>query len=325
MIVLLALALVASACTGSGKSEGSSAARPSSSAQVAGLEVSSLAGTPRALADVDGEVWVALADAKTVRRGDDGFTELDGIPFDLVATPHGVWVALVDGPSGALVRIDPHTGEQDLRVSLTGDDTSPESITFDGRLLWVLDARRQRLLSVHPGTGEVGKSIPLDVQPDSVASGRLGVFITGDGQSSLFWLRPLAGHNVIDGVTDLCNGPRGMAVDRTRVWVACTAGDQVVSIDPQTAVAEVSVDLPFPHAIVLTGERVLVVLAKGPTVAVLDRADGTLVRQVALDDQPGPVSSPLDALISRKDLVVAHPGADKIYRIPLAALLSETS
>jgi DNA-binding beta-propeller fold protein YncE len=303
-------AVLLAGCSGPGDSGDAAPPAPTSSSP-AGLEVTELDAGPVGVADVAGTAWTALVDEGTVRTADDDRIAVGDAPLRLVSTPDGVWVSVIR--DGTVVRIDPATGKVAQTVRLRPAGSEPEGVAWDGRRLWVVDQAHDRVVPLAPdGTQLVATEV--DDEPRLVSTGPSGTWVTSYAGSALTLVDrdrsrtvPLAG----------CVGPQGVAEAGGRVWVACTLSGKVVALDARSMeqVTEID-DVPDADAVVATGDTVYVVGQSGPTVYVIDAANGELTDTVALDDAT-PTNENVGAAVVGDDLVVTHPDERKIYTIPL--------
>ena len=318
LLAALALTLTAAACGGSdsagsdaaGTGPSSSSPSPSSPAQLRQLDDGAVG-----VADVGGQAWLVQPEAGTVLPGDGDPIKVGNAPLRIVETPDGVWVSVIR--DGSVVRIDPTTHEvTTFRLKPAGSE--PEGLAWDGRHLWVVDQAGGRVVEAD-GNGRVVGSYDTDDAPRLVAAGDHGVWVTNYYGGSV---SRVAGGRVRTEPLDGCSGPQGVAEVAGRVWVSCTLTGSAVALDARTMdqVAEVP-DLPDADAVVAHGDTVYVVGQSGPTVYVVDAVSGTLLDTVPLDDAPR-TSENVGAAVVGDDLVVTHPDARTVYRIPLSALVT---
>ncbi|WP_123392046.1 hypothetical protein [Nocardioides aurantiacus] len=276
-------------------------------------------GSPSEVAAVAGGVWVTQPERRSLWREGAASVPVPGEPLDLVETPFGVWVALGDGVGGSLVRVDASTGEIRQRVSLTSDDTAPTRLSYDGQRLWVLDAARASVVVVDPATGRVDRRIMVDARTQEVASGGAGTFTTGQAELPLAYLADDR-EGIYRVASEVCTLPDELAVSIDVVWVACTDAGRVVAVDPGADSPAAIADLERPDDVVLTSRGTVVALSEGPTLVLLDPADGTERARLRLGDDPAPVSGGVELAEVGVDVVVLHPGTERLYRVPLTDL-----
>lgn len=276
-------------------------------------------GSPSEVAAVAGTAWVTQPERRSLWREGEAPVPVPGEPLDLVETPFGVWVALGDGVAGTLVRLDAVSGEVRQRVSLTSDDTAPTQLSYDAGRLWVLDTVRASVVLLDPATGEVGRRTVVDARSQELASGALGTFATGQAELPLAYLADDR-TGVYRVASEPCTSPGDLDVGVDLVWVACPDAGQVVAVDPGAEDPAVSVDLDRPEDVLLTSLGTVVALAEGPTLVLLDPDDGTERHRVRLGDDPAPATGGVELARVGDDVVVLHPGTERLYRVPLAEL-----
>jgi hypothetical protein len=293
---------------------------PPASATVAavpsdGVDVTRLDSGPVGLAAVGAGLWTALPEAGTVRTAHGHETRVGPTPLRLVETPAGVWVSVIG--NGTLVRIDPGTGDVDLRVRVRPAGSEPEGLAFDGETLWVVDQAGDRVLPMDPETGRFGTAVEVGAGPRLVATGPDGVYVSSYVGSSVT--------RVVDGrpttaPAGTCTSPQDLTEAGGVLWVACTTDGRVVGLDATTlqVVAELP-DLPAADAVVADGDRVYVVGQRGPTVWTVDTASREVAAGLVLDGQER-TGENVDAVIVRGHLWVSHPEARRLYDVPLTQL-----
>ena len=300
--VLLALAVLSLAACGGSSGDGPAPSGP---------DVTQLDAGPVGVADVGGEAWTVLVDAGEVRTADDERIPVGDAPLRIVDTPDGVWVSVIN--DGAVVRIDPASGEGDQTVELTPRGSEPEGLAWDGAHLWVVDQAGGRVVELD-GAGKIVDDFATDDEPRLVAAGDHGVWVANYGGTSV---SRVADGRVRTVHLTSCVGPQGIAETAGRVWISCTLSGKAVALDAVTMkqVAEVP-DLPDADAVVANGDTVYVVGQSGPTVYVLDAATGA-VRDTVRLDEAHPTSENVGAAVVGEDLVVTHPDEQKIWTLPL--------
>jgi streptogramin lyase len=264
------------------------------------------------VADVGGTAWLVQPEAGTVLPGPDGDPiDVGEAPLRIVSTPDGVWVSVIR--DGAVVRIDPATGDVDTTVQLKPKGSEPEGLAWDGAHLWVVDQAGGRVVEVDPD-GAVVDEFETDDEPRLVTAGDSGIWVANYGGTSV---SRIADGKVRTVRLTACAGPQGIAEVAGRVWVSCTLSGKAIALDAATMkpLADVP-DLPDADAVVGHEATVYVVGQAGPTVYVLDAQSGDLRDTVELDDAT-PTSENVGAAVVGGDLVVTHPDVRKVYTLPL--------
>ncbi len=286
-----------------------------SPAPPAGVEVTELAEGPVGLAAVDRTLWAALPRAGTVLGAGDRQTQVGSLPLRLVATPDGLWVSVIG--DGSLVRVDPDSGEVDLRVRLKPRTAEPEGLAYADGTLWVVDQAGDRVLALDPASGTVRDEYPTGHEPRLVTAGRSGVFI---GDYSGGSVSRVADGRATTRNAGSCLSPQGLAEAAGVVWVACTVDGQVVGLDAKTLKPLVELpDLEYADAVVADGDTVYVVGQQGPTVWTIDAASREVTGELVLGDAPATTEN-VDAVLVRGSLVVSHPETRRLYDVPLRLL-----
>jgi sugar lactone lactonase YvrE len=185
---------------------------------------------------------------------------LDAGPDDpyFVAAEADAWVLSL---AGDLIRIDATTGAE------TGVRRVSEAslLAVDPDAVWIADGVRGTVLRIDPDDGSVVAEIEtgIEVLPSTV---RLPM---PEGAAREF--------SLIGGI----------ASDGESVWVGDRA-ERVLVIDPDRNEVVSTFDVPVrPDQVQVVGDLLLVTNLTGGEVAVVDAADGAVVRQVELDDLAG--------------------------------------
>ncbi len=263
----------------------------------------------------DAAVWAALPGSGEVWVDEKTTVPVGTLPLRLEATPTGVWVSLIG--DGELARIDPETGEVDVRTKLRPATSEPEGLAYDGTSLWVVDQAGDRVLELDVATGGVLDEYPTGHEPRLVTSGPSGVFV-GDYTGGS--VTRVADGSATTRNAGSCLSPQGLAEAAGILWVACTVDGQVVGLDAGTLEPVVELpDLASADAVVTDGDTVYVVGQEGPTVWTIDARTQQVTGELVLDDAP-PTQENVDAALLRSSLVVSHPESGRLYDVPLGLL-----
>lgn len=287
-----------------------------------GVDVTELDDGAVGVADVDGEAWTALIDAGQVLTGDGTRVDVGTAPLRLVDTPDGVWVSVIS--DGRIVRVDPASGEVDLRVRLRPAGSEPEGLAYADGILWVVDQAHDRLVPVDSTTGDVGEALDVGGAPRLVSAGTGGPWVSNYGGGSvsrvLTTVDSLPSPRVTTRRVPHCLGPQGLAEAGGVIWVACTIDGKVVGLDARTLQPVVTLDgLAGADAVVADGDTVYAIGQQGPTVWAIDASTRKVVTTLVLDDAGG-TSENVGAAVVGTDLVVTHPDARRRYDVPLRLL-----
>lgn len=278
-----------------------------------GATVEEEAGQPIGVTDVGGKAWFGLNGTGEVRLGTGATVVVGSHPLRLAPAPDGgAWVSVFG--DGMLVRLDPH-GSVAARVPF-GHRGSPEGIATDGAELWVVDEDTSEVAHLDSGSGtEVGR-FAVGSQPRLLALDATRVWVTSwaDG-----------GVTAVDRRTGaigpqrlrVCLGPQGIALAGGVVWVACTADNVVVALDPTDLSELARLPLPYADALTAADSRIFAVGQKGPTVLVIDAVTRKDLARIPLGTHPPVSDGNVGVAVSDHTLVVTHPEAARIWRLPL--------
>ena len=280
LLGLLALLALSGAC-GAATRDAATPSRSGASRAPASL-VRTAAGPVGLTVDSRGRVWVADADAGRVSRLDaagkpDLGRPVGQAPLRLAGLDGGIWVTVFS--DGALRRLDEITGRV-TRTVRTGPE--PEGVTAAFGSLWVVLQASAELLRVDPHDGRITERYRVGTGPRLVRAGGGALWVSDFETGRILRVDPGTGRVRQSAV--LCNGPQGMLFTAGRIWVTCTPDDTLVAVDPHTLRRTSLVPLagsPDPITAGADG-RMLVGLQKGPAVAVVDPASGTVVRREVL-------------------------------------------
>ena len=331
VVVAVGCLVLASGCSGADSPGATTSSAPPSATQSpaasptespteslappAGVDVTELAEGPVGLAAVGTGLWAALPRAGTVLGTGDRQTQVGSLPLRLVATPDGLWVSVIG--DGSLVRIDPDSGDVDLRVRLKPRTAEPEGLAYSDGTLWVVDQAGDRVLALDPDSGAVRDEYPTGHEPRLVTSGRSAVFVGDYSGGSV--TRVAAGRATTRNAGS-CLSPQGLAEAAGVVWVACTVDGQVVGLDAKTLKPVVELpDLEYADAVAADGDTVYVVGQQGPTVWTIDAVSRRVTGELVLGDAPATTEN-VDVVLIRGGLVVSHPETRRLYDVPLRLL-----
>ena len=254
-----------------------------------------------------------------MRTGQDRRIAVGAAPLRLVGTPAGVWVSVIR--DGSVVRIDPATGNVDLRVRLRPAGSEPEGLAYDGSTLWVVDQAHDRLVPLDPESGRPGTPVRVGAAPRLVSAGPAGLWVGNYGDGSVSRVTTGAG-----GVTVRTGAPVPASRRRgsPRRPVSCgspaPSTAQVVGLDARTLEPVTTLpDLPAADAVVADGDTVYVVGQQGPTVWTIDARSRRVTGKLVLGDAPQTQENVAAALVGDR-LVVSHPEQQSLYAVPLRLL-----
>jgi len=226
-----------------------------------------------------------------------------------------VWVSVFG--DGALVRLSAQ-GTVLRRVPF-GATGRPEGIASSGSELWVVDERAKEVAKLDSGTGAPVARYPVGAEPRLLALGETMVWVSGYGDGSLTGVHRTTGR-IGPTRAGVCRGPQGVAVAAGTVWVACT-DDHVLLALSATDLAELArFPLKDADAVTASGNRVYAVGQSGPTVLVVDAVGRAELGRVPLGGYPAVGDGNVDAAVVADALVVTHPEARRVWRVPRSAL-----
>jgi hypothetical protein len=198
---------------------------------------------------------------------------LPGGPDWLAADARQVYVRRDDGHVDML---SPATGAINLTVDVGGDFCQGIGASEADFGVWTCSGRD--VVSIHPGTGEVGDPITVNKAAEQghlvVAFHRVWILV-GDG-STLVGLN--SGTGKTESEIDLGARCLDVAADTTSVWALCALDDVVLRVDPATGDMLDRVDVTEPRSIAFSDGAVWVGAAR--SVVRLDAASLELVATI---------------------------------------------
>jgi serine/threonine protein kinase len=256
---------------------------------------------PQAVAYGAGGVWVANVEDETITRIDPRTHELvrSGIgvpdyPSDVITGAGDAWVAL--GATAELVRINPEQNQTSGPVSAIGANAgcgAPfASLAFGADRIWFLCEGGSEFGSYDPRTG-VARRLALECQLATFSKSRLPRYAGMTFGLDTVWIANSAGNQVLGVDPVICQdpdevsagaGPIAVAVGGNSLWVANFEADTVTRIDDPAGGA------PVPNTFdVGDGPSDIVVDANG--VWVVNKLDRNVMR---LDPETGHVEATID-------------------------------
>ncbi len=206
-------------------------------AEIAQPAQGGLANAPTSIAVGGGAVWIGsslVTDGSLVRidptQRNSARPIAIGVPVNGLAFGGGaVWIS--DHDDGLIVRVDAATGAIS-RFSLD-PGSGPTGLVYADDAIWVAMHDAKAIARVDPANGDVMQTIPIAAgSPDQLAAGDGFVWVTvGDGDAVV---RIDAASNSTFTVSDVGDGPAGVAVAADGVWVADALGSSIVRIDADT-------------------------------------------------------------------------------------------
>jgi YVTN family beta-propeller protein len=124
-------------------------------------------------------------------------------------------VLVVSPSAGAVVALDPSSGEQVDRVGVGVD---PAALAADAGAVWVANRADGTVSRIDPRGLVVTDTIQVGRSPDSIAAGAGGIWVSNGADGTLMRIDP-ANDRVVKTVS-LANPPEGIAVANGGVYVA---------------------------------------------------------------------------------------------------------
>jgi YVTN family beta-propeller protein len=137
----------------------------------------------------------------------------------------------VAGLNGVVRRVTP-AGQVGKPLELPG----PASAVAAGTdAIWVasrVDGDQGRLTRIDPATGSVTATLTVGNNPNGLAVGAGGVWITGSDDDIVWRVDPTPARPQVRGTIDVVGTPLGIAATPDAVWVAVRDGGAVKVIEP---------------------------------------------------------------------------------------------
>lgn len=292
--------------------------RADTSAVPASVTSTRVEGYPIGLAAArDGGVWAVATRAGAVRhlRVRDGAVSVDRsaraveVPLRAVDTSDGLWVTAFG--EGTLRRLGP-------RPQVVDSFDEPEGVAVTGDSLWVVDQARSQVVELRTSgaSATTVRRVDVGLGPRLVHARPAGTWVTSYSAGSVTRAdgrRPVTRR--------VCDGPQGLALSAGRLWVACSAQDRLVGLDPGTLRREVVLDgVVDVDAVAATPGAVLALLPEGPTLVVVDPGDGSERGRVRLGNAPPVVDGNVDLLVHRGRVWASSPTTDEVLSVGLREL-----
>lgn len=131
--------------------------------------------------------------------------------------------------------------------SIPSPDHCPQGLTYDGKQLWCVDRRGDRIYAVDPSTGVVTDSIPTPGYiPRGLAFDGKLLWVADNEEARLYAINP-SSRIVEKTIPCPISEPTGLAWDNGRLWISGDGYDKIdlISIDDGTTI--VSIPAPSAH------------------------------------------------------------------------------
>jgi len=327
LFALVTAALALGACGGNPAADPSPSGSPAASSSTAAstpptvsddvVTIDVPAG-PVGLAPAGDGVWVVSPYDESVSLLRDGAVVdtvgVAGTPLRAEAVEGDLWVTAFGAED--LVRVA--AGKTRALAHLR---PGPEGLVHGWDRLWVVEQDGGTLAQVDPASGRVERRTRIGVGARLVASGPDGVYVSHTRTGRVLRIDPDSGEVV--GRARTPRWPQGLAVADGRLWVACTFGQKVVSLDARTLERLTSTPVDgAPDAVTVTDDgRVLVATQLGPTLVELDPDDGRVLTEVALGTESDlRDQGNIDVAVHDGSVYVSSFRADAVHVLPLSSL-----
>jgi DNA-binding SARP family transcriptional activator len=220
---------------------------------------------------------------------------LMGRPTAVAAAGSMLWATTVD--SASLTEIDARTRRITRAVPLS---MTPASVAVDHGVVWVLDGRRDALVAVKKGYGELSAAISLrrghrparrSSDAMSVAVGMGSLWVT-DGSSTLTRVDP--GTRRVKAIP-VGRSLRDVAVGAGAVWAISARTPSVMRVDPRTnaitdrvRIARAGEAAPSPAGIAATADAVWVLNRNTATVTRIDSSTRGIAAVIPIGAERAP-------------------------------------
>ena len=193
-------------------------------------------GSPSAVVEGGGSVWVANAADGTVTRVDrepdrSAATRttitVGGKPAALAFGSGSLWVA--DSDSRSVVQVDPTTNR--LRPPLEVGN-APRALAVTAGAVWVASGVDARIQRIDLDSGRRAKPILIGVNPSAIAAGAGALWVASEEAGTVMRIEPRTG-SVVARIP-VGTGPSALAVGEGAVWVVNRHDGTLWRIDPAT-------------------------------------------------------------------------------------------
>jgi class 3 adenylate cyclase/streptogramin lyase len=250
---------------------------------------------PVGVVDTGTSVWVINSRSQTLTRIDKATMKpqsygVGGTPAGIAYAGGSVWVTAGfgtrSGAPGSLLRFDAADGTQMPSITLSDSD-GWAGIAADGQTIWVTNERTNKLVKVDAQSGTVGDPIDVGGEPKSVAIGAGSVWVANSLDHTVSRVDQKTG-KVSPPIS--VDGADVITADDTSVWVAGTASNKVMHIDPATDGIVTTIEvLPGPLGLGLTANDVWVADGVSGEVVRIDRSSGAIADRLTTHGHPSAI------------------------------------
>ena len=202
-------------------------------------------------------------------------------PTSIAVGPEAIWVGSSLTTDGSLVRIDPT--QANSTATPVQINMPVNALAYGDGTLWIADRDGDRVARLDPTTEQATpfRLRPGD-RPAGIAIGEGAVWVALQGAAAVARLDPSSGE-VTDRIPISAGAPDTVAVGSGFVWVAVSDGDAVVRIDPASNETFTVSDVgDGPAGIAAVDDAVWVADSKGGEIARIDPATGAVAERVSL-------------------------------------------
>ena len=269
---------------------------------------------PSAIGVGEGAVWVgsgigsagsvsrvepdssAVVARMTVRRGNDGDDFAPATPSSVVAAHDAVWA---NRGRGRIVRIPLRGGA--TRITRLAASHSADGMAATGDAVWVASSADDRLLRLHPRTGQLTASVPIAGQrgrrlagPLRVAAGAGAIWVVDTLSDSVSRIDPRMA--AVTATIPVGRRPTQIAIARDAVWVLNADDSTVARLDPRAGRVTARVRVPGATGLAASGRTVWVTVGGGPAARPVGRRQAML-RAVVSASCSAPTRATGDVLV----------------------------
>jgi DNA-binding SARP family transcriptional activator/streptogramin lyase len=210
--------------------------------------------SPRAIAVIDGVVWVTNEHADTVTRVDGSgavaiaVIEVGDRPTHVAAANGSIWISL--RLDDVVVQVDARTS---LPVARYGVGSRPDPIVAVEDGAWVATDFGGRVLHLAADGALVVGDVQVDARPRAIAVGAGAVWVVSWEEGTLTRIDPATLEATVS--QPIASAPIAVAVVDDRVWLADWRGQALLAIDPRTMAVVTEMPMPGRPAAISAGDH----------------------------------------------------------------------
>jgi len=247
-----------------------------------------LDGSPAAIADGAGAVWVTDEDRGVVSRIDKEtrtIRQTIGVgrgPAALAIDREGVWVA--NRQDGTLSVVSPQTNQV---VDTIAVGRTVEGLCITDGTVWAASPLDYTVVRIDPRTGKRQGVIRLESQPVGLACGAGSVWASSPTTGVVTEISTSA--RAATRTIQVSRGVSAMALGKGGLWVANPPDGTVSRIDPERGAVTATIPVgerDGPAHLVVTDEAMWVSSELGGTIARVDHQDARVVEKLRVGNRP---------------------------------------